>query len=57
MYEGREDPQVCLIVKDIDPKDRDYEKTVRKYDNLIEEHNLNKKDASFLRLNNIKIFF
>jgi hypothetical protein len=40
LYEGREDPQVCLIVKDIDPKDRDYEKTVRKYDNLIEEHNL-----------------
>jgi hypothetical protein len=29
-----------LIVKDVDPKDRDFEKTVRKYDSLIEQQNL-----------------
>ncbi len=30
-------PEVCLIVKDIDRKDRDYEKTVRKNQQLIEK--------------------
>ena len=32
--------QICLIVKDVDPKDRDYEKTIRKYKQIIENENL-----------------
>lgn len=32
--------QICLIVKDVDPKDRDYEKTIRKYNQIIEQANL-----------------
>lgn len=31
---------VCLFVKDVDAKSRDYEKTVRKYDHVLAEKNL-----------------
>ncbi len=31
-------PEVCLIVKDLDKKDRDYEKTVRKYQELVDKN-------------------
>jgi hypothetical protein len=34
-------PEICLIVKDIDKKDRDYEGTIRKYNSIIEKHKLN----------------
>jgi hypothetical protein len=33
-------PEVCLIVKDVDKKDRDYDKTIRKYQALIDKNNL-----------------
>lgn len=33
-------PEVCLIVKDVDKKDRDYERTVRKYTQIVQENNL-----------------
>lgn len=33
-------PEVCLIVKDLDKKDRDYERTVRKYTEIVKENNL-----------------
>lgn len=33
-------PEVCLIVKDIDKKERDYERTVRKYTKIIQDNDL-----------------
>jgi hypothetical protein len=33
--------QICLLVKDVDPKDRDYEITIRKYKQILEKENLN----------------
>ncbi|CAF0706001.1 unnamed protein product [Brachionus calyciflorus] len=33
-------PEVCLIVKDLDKKERDYEKTVRKYQKIINDKQL-----------------
>jgi hypothetical protein len=40
LIENENQPEVCLIVKDADKKDRDYEKTIRKYQQLIEKNNL-----------------
>ncbi len=40
LVENENQPEVCLIVKDVDKKDRDYEKTIRKYQQLIEKNNL-----------------
>lgn len=34
-------PEVCLIVKDVDKEDRDYEKTIRKYKKIVEKNGLN----------------
>lgn len=32
--------QICLIVKDVDAKDRDYERTIRKYKQILENEGL-----------------
>lgn len=40
LNEEENSPEVCLFVKDIDKKDREYEKTVRKYKALIEKNQL-----------------
>lgn len=33
-------PEICLIVKDLDKKDRDFDKTVRKYKAIVEKNGL-----------------
>jgi hypothetical protein len=33
-------PEICLITKDVDKKSRDYEKTIRKYKSIVENHQL-----------------
>ena len=40
LYEDENTPEVCLMVKDLDKKDRDYEKTIRKYKEIIEQNKL-----------------
>ena len=53
-------PEVCLIVKDVDKTDRDYEKTIRKYQALIDKNNLGaliKKVILGCLNNGLEIFF
>jgi hypothetical protein len=40
LFTDENTPEVCLMVKDLDKKDRDYEKTIRKYKEIIEENKL-----------------
>ena len=41
---------VCLIVKDLDKKSRDYEKTTIKYEEILNDKNLKKFIKQVLRL-------
>lgn len=48
-------PEVCLIVKDVDKKDRDYERTIRKYTQLIQENNLQNVIKKVRKTKNFKL--
>ena len=51
---GHTQPELCLIVKDLDRKDRDYEKTVRKNQQLIEKCKLT---STIAQVNNNFVLF
>ena len=57
LNEGKEEPEMCLIVKDLDKKDRDYEKTMRKYQSIIEENQLSKWITMIMPLKQINLEF
>ncbi|RMZ97840.1 ribosomal L1 domain-containing 1-like, partial [Brachionus plicatilis] len=50
-------PEVCLIVKDIDKKDRDYEKTIRKYEKIIKDNQLDSIIKKVLPLKQLNLEF
>lgn len=57
MYTEDTIPEVCLIVKDIDKKDRDYEKTIRKYEKLIKDNQLDKIIKKVMPLKQLNLEF
>jgi len=57
---GELEPEVCLIVKDADPKkkkDRDFDKSVRKYQQLVNKHNLSSVIKHILPIRQLKLEF
>ena len=50
-------PEVCLIVKDLDKKNRDYDKTVRKFQMLVEKHQLNSIVKQIMPLKQLNLEF
>lgn len=40
LYSQEQQPEICLIVKDVNKKERDYDPSVRKYQRLVDKHNL-----------------
>jgi len=53
----KENPSICLIVKDVDPKDRDYEKTTRKYQSLVADQSLNSLISMIVPLKQLNLEF
>jgi len=50
-------PEACLIVKDLDKKDRDYEKTQRKYQAILEKNKLTDIVKQIMPLKQINLEF
>lgn len=57
MYTEDTIPEVCLIVKDIDKKDRDYEKTIRKYEKLVKDNQLDNVIKKIMPLKQLNLEF
>lgn len=50
-------PEVCLIVKDVDRKDRDYDKTIRKYERILEANQLKSIVKQIIPLKQLNLEF
>lgn len=50
-------PSICLIVKDLNKKERDYDKTVRKYEKLVEDAKLSHLIKMVMPLKQFKLEF
>lgn len=49
--------QICLIVKDIDPKNRDYDNTLRKYKQMVEDEKLTDVITQIIPIKQLKLEF
>lgn len=57
MFTDETFPETCLIVKDIDKKDRDYEKTIRKYEKIIKDSQLDSIVKKVMPLKQLNLEF
>lgn len=55
--ESDKELRICLIVKDVDPKDRDFEKTIRKYKMQLEKENLSDAITQVFPIKQLKLEF